>query len=284
MPRLLPFDLKKRESQKKRNTRTIVVFFALLFAILFLSAYVIVRWSGVWLVQHDEFEHIPWVLVLDGQTAEMERTDYAAALLSEGKADSALVLGRRVYKSQNNADFYIEEMLNQGKVDASRIFAVYHDDPSTIEEAKTVIPILKERAIDSVLLLTRGPATKRVLNIFEKLSGKGIVFLVQDAPDLAFNENTWVHTREGRKIWLKEWFAYIVSKLEILGTKIVEPLPTKIYPIYNAASASKLKSIETLPTLDAIMDEAADSILKDSSIQYDSIIDSLKLNPAPDIF
>ena len=64
--------------------------------------YVIFEKSGLWLVEDDDFEHVKWVAILDGQTPDLERSDYAANLLKEGVVDSVLILGRRAYRDRSN--------------------------------------------------------------------------------------------------------------------------------------------------------------------------------------
>ena len=136
-------DIRKEKRRAKIVTRTRIVVAVVLCILLF---YVLVSYSGHWLVRDDSFEHVNWVVVLDGQSGDLERSDYAAKLVREGKADSVLILGRRVFRDKNNADFYAEDMEEVGGVDPSRIYIYRHDDPSTIEEAVSVIPWFKRRA------------------------------------------------------------------------------------------------------------------------------------------
>ena len=104
-------DIRKEKRRAKILTRTRIVVAVVLCILLF---YVLVSYSGHWLVRDDSFEHVNWVVVLDGQSGDLERSDYAAKLVREGKADSVLILGRRVFRDKNNADFYAEDMEEVG--------------------------------------------------------------------------------------------------------------------------------------------------------------------------
>lgn len=202
------------KKEKKRAKRIITVA-AIVFVLLVIAFYLIMTQSGHWLVDDDEFDHVKWVAVLDGQSADLERSDYAASLLAEGRADSVLILGRRCLRNRNNAEFYVEDFMKLGDFDSNAVFMVPHDDPSTIGEAYTIIPWLKKHKADTVLLITTAAATHRVKRIFTKLSGDSPVFLTTDIHNYHYNADSWYTNRESRKNWLREWAALAVSYIDL---------------------------------------------------------------------
>lgn len=204
----------------KRIKKTSKKFFGFAIAIAFLLVlcfYLIMTCSGKWLVQQDEFTHVKWVAVLDGQGPDMERTDLAAKLLREHKTDSVLILGRRIYKSHYNADYYAEDLMKQGNFDSSAIFLARHDDPSTLEEARTIIPWLKKRNADTVLLITSIAATKRVARIFNTLAGNKPHFIVSGGLTDFFVPESWSVNRETKKTWAKEWASLFLSYFDLFN-------------------------------------------------------------------
>lgn len=232
-------DIRKEKRRAKILTLTRIVVAVVLCILLF---YVLVSYSGHWLVRDDSFEHVNWVVVLDGQSGDLERSDYAAKLVREGKADSVLILGRRVFRDKNNADFYAEDMEEVGGVDPSRIYIYRHDDPSTIEEAVSVIPWFKRRAPkDTVLLLTAAPATRRAAFLFNTLSGGHPAFITVDLHDWRYNAKTWIFEREARKNWLREWAAILNAKWDLLGvdTLLVSDRPVRFPERWENAVSSK---------------------------------------------
>jgi len=213
-------DIRKEKRHMKIVTRARIGVAVVLLILLF---YVLISYSGHWLVKDDSFDHVNWVVVLDGQSGDLERSDYAARLVREGMADSVLILGRRVFRDKNNADFYAEDMEEVGGVDPSRIYIYRHDDPSTIEEAVSVIPWFKRRAPkDTVLLLTAAPATRRAALLFNTLSGGHPTFITVDLHDWRYNAKTWIFEREARKNWLREWAAILNAKWDLLGVDTLE--------------------------------------------------------------
>ena len=206
-------DKNTRKRSRKVLGAIIVVVFCLLAAI-----YIVVEKSGKWLVVNDDFKHATWAVILDGQSANMERNDYVADLKAQGKVDSVLILGRRVYRDRSNVDFYAEDFMRLGKFNPATIFLVRHDDPSTLSEACTVIPWLKKHKADTVLLVTAAPATRRAKRIFETLSGESPVYVTADIDyKQQYIADAWIFNRESRKSWIREWLAYAHSFFDLMG-------------------------------------------------------------------
>ena len=86
---------------RKSHKKTFVVIGILVFLVA-VFIYVTVTMSGHWLVKDDEFEHVKWAVILDGQSADLERNDYVANLLAAGRVDSVMILGRRVYRTSQH--------------------------------------------------------------------------------------------------------------------------------------------------------------------------------------
>lgn len=259
MSRILMNEKKRFHITKKQ---IIVSICALLLIVA--SIYVLVTQSGYWLVQNDKFNHVKWAVILDGQTSEMERNDYVARLLREGRVDSVMILGRRVFRDKNNADYYIEDFLHLGNFDKTKIFAVRHDDPSTIAEARTIIPWFKARNIDTVLLVTAPPATKRVSNLFKRLSGDKPVFLTVDIDFYMYHPDSWAFNRETRKFWLHEMAAFANSFLDLWGVQELTAADSAYYRPIRSVAEEEAESMVDLQTLIPQVDQRIDSLKKAS--------------------
>lgn len=204
--------LSKKQIRARRIAQSVAAAVVVFAIIVF---YLVMTQSGHWLVDDDEFEHAKWTVVLDGQSADMERIDFAANLMANGKTDSVLILGRRCLRNRTNAEFYADEFMQQGAFDSNAVFLAPHDDASTIGEAYTIIPWLKKHKADTVLLLTSAPATHRVKRIFETLSGETPVYKTVDIHHYQFNADSWYSNRESRKNWLREWLATAASFIDL---------------------------------------------------------------------
>jgi len=218
--------LSKKQIRARRIAISIVAVFALAAVVFF---YLVMTESGHWLVDDDEFDHASWVAILDGQSADLERIDYAADLMAAGKVDSVVILGRRCLRNRNNAEFYADEFMRLGSFDSNAVFLAPHDDASTIGEAFTIIPWLKKHNADTVLLLTSAPATHRVKRIFEKLSGDSPVYLTVDIHHYQYDANSWYTSRESRKSWLREWAALAASYIDLWNSGILTEADSLYY-------------------------------------------------------
>ena len=258
------------KNDRKKKNFSVGIALLILFVIAVLT-YAIFEKSGHWLVQNDEVDHVKWVAVLDGQTADLERSDYAANLVKEGKADSVLLLGRRVYRERSNSEFYAEDFMKLGAFDSNAVFLVPHNDPSTISEAYSIIPWLKKHNIDTVLLLTDAASTYRVKRIFQKLSGYSPVYVTKDIHHVTYNPNCWYSNRESRKTWLRGWAALFASYLDLFNTDTLEAVdssyykPIKSYAEYQREFRSNVNLQKLLPKIeDKIKTESEKETVKDS--------------------
>ena len=243
----------------------------LILLVIAVLTYAIFEKSGHWLVQDDEVEHVKWVAVLDGQSADLERSDYAANLVKEGKADSVLLLGRRVYRERSNSEFYAEDFMKLGAFDSNAVFLVPHNDPSTISEAFSLIPWLKKHNADTVLLLTDAASTYRVKRIFQKLSGNSPVYVTKDIHHVTYNPKCWYSNRESRKDWLRGWAALFASYFDLFNTDTLEAIdssyykPIKSYAEYKREFRSNVNLQKILPKIeDKIKTESEKEAVKDS--------------------
>ena len=266
MSKILKLD---KNNQKKKNFSVGIALLILL--VIAVLTYAIFEKSGHWLVQDDEIEHVKWVAVLDGQSADLERSDYAANLVKEGKADSVLLLGRRVYRERSNSEFYAEDFMKLGAFDSNAVFLVPHNDPSTISEAFSLIPWLKKHNADTVLLLTGASSTYRVKRIFQKLSGNSPVYVTKDIHHYTYNPNCWYSNRESRKDWLRSWAALFASYFDLFNTDTLKAVdssyykPIRSYAEYKREFRSNVNLQKILPKIeDKIKTESEKEAVKDS--------------------
>ena len=278
---------KKKNYAKLIKKASIIAVSTIILAVI--ALYIVFTKSGQWLVNDDEFKHVKWVVILDGQSADMERNDFAAELVAQGKADSVLIMGRRVLRDRSNADFYSDDFLRHSSIDSAALFLAPHDDPSTISEAYTIIPWLKNRKADTVLLLTSAAATTRVSNLFKTLAGESPVFLTTDIHHYLYDANTWYINRESRKNWLREWAALLYSKFELIGLDTLTVADSAYYvPIRSVSEEKKMEPVvdlqKFLKQANTKTQEVIESAAKDSAntAKKDSVKSETKAEPKKD--
>ena len=267
--------LKKDKRIKKASKKVFGIAIAISVFVV-LCFYLIMTCSGKWLIQLDDFKHVKWVALLDGQGQDMERNDIAVKLLRERKADSVLILGRRIFRDHFNTEYYAEDLMKQGNFDSNAVFLAKHNDASTIEEAYTIIPWLKKRNADTVLLVTATAATKRAARIFNTLAGGKPHFIATDGSSDYFVPDAWYSNRESMKIWAKEWGALLLSHFDLWNIDTID-VADSVYlaPIRSLAEERRVdfvdlqkmlpsikRKIDTLSTTQPADTSAADTIQK----------------------
>ena len=266
----------KKEIQKKKIILSAV---AAAFVLLIIVFYMVMTRSGHWLVDDDEFDHVKWAVVLDGQSADMERIDLAAELMASGKVDSVLILGRRILRNRSNAEFCLEDFMRLGNFDSNAVFIARHDDPSTIGEAYTIIPWLKLHKADTVLLITGAAATHRVKRIFNVLSGESPVYLTTDVHHYQYNADAWYSSRESRKEWLRNWLSLAASYFDLLPAGNLTEADSFYYkPIVSAkgyeAEKNPVVDLQSLlPKVKEKLEEPVD--LPKDSVAKDTVKDTV---------
>lgn len=245
--------LLKKDKRIKKTSKKIFGIAIALILFLVLCFYLIITCSGTWLVQQDEFSHVKWVAVLDGQGPDLERTDLAAKLLREHRVDSVLILGRRVFKDHYNAEFYADDLMKQGHFDSNTVFLVRHDDASTLEEARTIIPWFKSRNADTVLLVTAMAASKRVARIFNTLAGGKPHFIVTNGVVDIFYPESWLINRENKKTWAKEWGALFLSYLDLWNADTLSATDSAyLNPIRSLAEERRVDFVDLQKMLPSV--------------------------------
>jgi hypothetical protein len=56
--------------------------------------------SGRWLIHEDAFEKAHWGVVLAGESRDCERSDAAIRMYHEGKFDTLVISGMRIFKTR----------------------------------------------------------------------------------------------------------------------------------------------------------------------------------------
>ena len=77
--------------------------------------------SGRWLVYQDSFERIPWAIVLAGESRDCERTDAAFRLYQDGRIDTVVLSGCRIFKTHYQSEYMLDYLIDRG-VPRDKIF------------------------------------------------------------------------------------------------------------------------------------------------------------------
>jgi uncharacterized SAM-binding protein YcdF (DUF218 family) len=168
--------------------------------------------SGRWLVHDDAFDHAKWAVVLAGESRDCERTDAALRLFRNGRIDTLVLSGVRVYRDRYQSEFMADYAIQQG-VPRDRVFEFRQDAYSTQEEARMLVRQFRLQNLDSVLIITTSYHTARTRRIFRKLAQGYPAILVAAAEYQLYDPGAWWSNRESRKLWFNEWVKTFFTRI-----------------------------------------------------------------------
>ena len=151
-PETLPTPSHRLRKSGSWWSRGLVRFYFVLLAILVGLSLFLWR-SGEMLVRSDSFTHVRWAVVLAGEGSGMERTETAGRLFREGRFDSLILSGPRVFKKHHESEFSAEALASTGFPE-DRIFQLPHDEHSTITEAAVILRQARLLNVDTLLVIT----------------------------------------------------------------------------------------------------------------------------------
>jgi uncharacterized SAM-binding protein YcdF (DUF218 family) len=171
--------------------------------------------SGKWLVADDAYGKASWGVVLAGESRDCERTDEAIKLYLDGRIDTIVISGERIFRNRYPSEFMINDYVREG-VPRGKIFEFHHDAYSTLEEARLLVRQFRLQKLDTVVVITSNYHTARARRIFRKLSQGMPHIIVHSAEYHAYDPASWWSSRESREIWFIEWMKTLFGYWELL--------------------------------------------------------------------
>jgi uncharacterized SAM-binding protein YcdF (DUF218 family) len=166
------------------------------------------------LIANDPLHPADAILVLSGESREGDRVQHAVDLYKKGLAPLLILSGTPAGFRTHETEIKQRHAEYLG-VPRERILAVKHDADSTKEEAEAVVPILKAKGLQEVILVTSNYHTARAKRIFTKAAGPtGPRFLASPADDGVFDPDGWWTRRRYAKTFVDEAIKTIWSAIE----------------------------------------------------------------------
>lgn len=163
---------------------------------------------GGFLVRAEGPVHADIAVVLGGD-GYGNRILKAGELVRQGFVPNVLVSGPAGLYGFYECDLAIPFAVKKGYPEAWFIrFPI--EAHSTKEEALAILPELRRRNAQRVLLVTSDYHTRRAAATYRALA-PDCEFRVIAAPDEFFRADGWWHTRQGRKQFLLEWLKTIAN-------------------------------------------------------------------------
>jgi len=201
---------------------------------LFVSIYLfypnILRTIGNYLIISDPLEKSDAILVLSGDTTKGERVAEAVKLFKKGYGKYLVLSGNKIAWDT----YAVEPMKKEAtslRIPEHSIITIKSEAHSTIEEAKIILGVFKERHFKSMILVTSSYHTRRAKWIFLKVfNGSSIKISACPANNVEYDADRWWQKRESAKSLFYEY-------TKLIWYKAVER--------FNADKPLKDKPVET---------------------------------------
>lgn len=156
------------------------------------------------LVKSSPMEKADAAVVLGGDDSyEGYRVRAAVRLYHDGWVQKLVVSGPRrgygIYETELSVPLAVSLGVPKGDM-----LVVPNTSRSTREEAQLLCPLMERKGIRSLYVVSSNYHTRRAHRIFLDASGGRLRVLAYPATDDWFTPGGWWHSREGRKIFLRE--------------------------------------------------------------------------------
>ncbi len=196
----------------------ILLFFVIFCAVLYLARRPILRLTAEWWIIEDPLDKADALIVLGDDNFYADRATRGAQLFREGKAPVIVASGRRL---RPNAGMGIAELMEHDLVERGvprdKIVRFAQDADSTLEEARSLAKLAKERKWHSVIVVTSNFHTRRARYIFQRVFPQGMEVRIASARDGDFDPEEWWEKRKSIKELTREFAGMVVTLWELRG-------------------------------------------------------------------
>lgn len=194
----------------------ILLFFVIFCAVLYLVRRPLLRFTAESWIIEDPLDKAEALIVLGDDNFYADRATRGAQLFREGKAPLIVASGRRLRPNAGIAELMEHDLVERG-VPRDKIVRFVHDADSTLEEARAVARLVKERKWRSVIVVTSNFHTRRARYIFQRVFPQGMEVRVASARDGDFDPEHWWEERKSIKELTREFAGMLVTVWELRG-------------------------------------------------------------------
>ncbi len=194
----------------------ILLFLVILCFLLYLVRGPLLRFMAESWIIEDTLDKVDALIILGDDNFYADRVTRGAQLFREGKAPVIVASGRRLRPNAGIAELMEHDLVERG-VPREKIVRFSHDGDSTLEEAQSLVRIVKERKWRSVIVVTSNFHTRRVRYIFQHVFPQGMDVRVASARDGDFDPEHWWEKRKSIKELTREFAGMVVAVWELRG-------------------------------------------------------------------
>jgi uncharacterized SAM-binding protein YcdF (DUF218 family) len=190
--------------------------FAIFCVVSYLARRPILRFAAESWIIEDPLDKAEALIVLGDDNFYGDRATRGAQLFREGKAPVIVASGRRLRPNAGIAELMEHDLAERG-VPRDKIVRFAHDADSTLEEARALTRLIKERKWHSVIVVTSNFHTRRSRYILQRVFPEGMVVRIASARDGDFDPEHWWEKRKSVKELTREFAGMAVALWELRG-------------------------------------------------------------------
>jgi uncharacterized SAM-binding protein YcdF (DUF218 family) len=194
----------------------ILLGFVIFCAVLYLVRRPILRLAAESWIVEDPLDKADALVVLSDDNFYADRATRGAQLFREGKAAVIVASGRRLRPNAGIAELMEHDLIERG-VPREKIVRFVHDADSTLEEARALTRLVKEKKWHSVIVVTSNFHTRRARYIYRRVFPQGVEVRMASARDGDFDPEHWWEKRKSTKELTKEFAGMVVTWWELRG-------------------------------------------------------------------
>jgi len=168
-----------------------------------------------WIIE-DPLDRADAIIVLGDDNFYADRATRGAQLFREGKASLIVASGRRLRPSAGLAELMEHDLIERG-VPREKIVRFVHDADGTLEEARALARLVRERRWRSVIVVSSNFHTRRARYIFRRVFPQGVEVRIASARDGDFDPEHWWEKRKSIKELMWEFAGMVVTWWELRG-------------------------------------------------------------------
>lgn len=194
----------KAETQPRKTRRGCTLTVLILLVLVLLSAPLILRGIGAVLIYSDPLKDAGAAVALSGDSGD--RISEAAWLYNNNRVAYLFI----TYTDEPARDVLLWAAQQEG-IPAEHVLVTEMQVSNTVDEARAIRALAKERELTSLIVITDPFHTLRTRVIFRnELKGSGIDVQVRPVVGHWYRSTTWWRTAEGRRLTLEEYMKILL--------------------------------------------------------------------------
>ncbi|MHB8525541.1 MAG: YdcF family protein [Candidatus Acidiferrales bacterium] len=192
----------------------VLIVLVILCALIYLVRAPLLRIAGNFWITPDPPTASDVIVILSDDDFTADRASRAAELYHAGWAPKILASGRWLRPYASIAELMQRDLETRGVPDQA-IIRFPHNAPDTLQELTDIRGVVQQHGWKRVMIVTSNYHTRRTRYLAEHIFPADIKVLVESAPDVNYDPDSWWRTREGVKIFFHEAVGLIVAAWEV---------------------------------------------------------------------